>query len=161
MLDAAALLRLHARVSSLLRDRGVVRSANNPTGDYGEYLFAKAFGWKLAGNSNASYDAEDAGGIRYQIKSRRMTTGFHQSRQLGGIRDLDKRGFDVLAVALFDVNYDVEGAFLMPHSLIAPIARFSSHTNSSVVRLKEAHWRLDGVRVVTDELRAAASALAR
>ncbi len=35
------LLRLHARVAAALRDRGVTRTANNPTGDYGELLFCE------------------------------------------------------------------------------------------------------------------------
>ena len=38
-LSPLELLRLHARVAAALRDRGVTRTANNPTGDYGELLF--------------------------------------------------------------------------------------------------------------------------
>jgi hypothetical protein len=41
----AELLALHAAVSEELRERNVLRSANNPTGDLAEYLFCKAFGW--------------------------------------------------------------------------------------------------------------------
>jgi len=43
----SALLELHGDVLAELRRREVVRSANNPTGDYGELLFSKAFGWTL------------------------------------------------------------------------------------------------------------------
>lgn len=154
-LDAAALLRLHARLGETLRERGIVRTSNNPTGDYGEYLFSKAFGWELARNSKASIDAMDSDGTTYQIKSRRLTTGFHKSRQLGGIRNLTEGRFDFLAVVLFDRNYAVDGAFIMPHALLSGISRFSRHTNASIIRLKEVHWGMEGVRNVTEKLRAA------
>ncbi len=62
------LLALHAKLGEELRTRGVVRSANNPTGDLAEYVFCKAFGWTQAGNSRANIDAIDADDIRYQIK---------------------------------------------------------------------------------------------
>lgn len=39
-LSVAELLVLHAEIGEELRERGVVRSANNPTGDLAEYLFA-------------------------------------------------------------------------------------------------------------------------
>jgi hypothetical protein len=51
------LLQLHARIGEELRARGIIRSANNPTGDLAEHLFCKAFGWKQSGNSNPNIDA--------------------------------------------------------------------------------------------------------
>jgi hypothetical protein len=89
------LLELHADVLSELRKRAVVRSANNPTGDYGEALFARAFGWTLNANSSADADAIYADGVRYQIKCRRLATP-KGSRQLGFIRRLPDRPFDCL-----------------------------------------------------------------
>lgn len=47
-ITVAELLRLHAGTGDELRSREVVRSSNNPTGDYAEYLFCKAFGWQQA-----------------------------------------------------------------------------------------------------------------
>lgn len=41
--------------------RGVIRSANNPTGDLAEHLFCKAFGWKQAGDFQAIVDASPSG----------------------------------------------------------------------------------------------------
>lgn len=63
----SSLLELHVDLLVELRRRAVVRSANNPTGDYGELLFARAFGWTLNNNSSADADALDADGVRYQI----------------------------------------------------------------------------------------------
>lgn len=45
-LSVQELLSLHASIGETLRGRGIVRSANNPTGDLAEYLFCKAFEWE-------------------------------------------------------------------------------------------------------------------
>ena len=42
-LTSMELLTLHAGVADALRDRGITRTSNNPTGDLAEYLFCKAF----------------------------------------------------------------------------------------------------------------------
>jgi hypothetical protein len=57
LMTAAQLLALHAQIGEELRERGVVRSANNPTGDFAEYLFCAAFGWQQAPNSERGFDA--------------------------------------------------------------------------------------------------------
>src|SRR5580693_5542284 len=73
-LTPTELLKLHARVSEELRERGIVRSSNNPTGDLAEYLFCRAFGWTQAGNSHPNADATGTDGkTLYQIKGRRCT----------------------------------------------------------------------------------------
>ena len=38
-------------------EREVLRSASNPSVDYAELLFSKAFGWQLQNNSSVGYDA--------------------------------------------------------------------------------------------------------
>lgn len=148
------LLKAHTLVLDELRDRGILRSANNPTGDYAEWLFCRAFGWEQAANSVKGYDATDVDGIRYQIKGRRL----HQhntSRQLSAIRDLD--GFDVLAGVLLDASFAVARAALIPPDVVREHARFTQHTNSHRFLLRDDIWNAAGVRDVTDELRAVAS----
>jgi len=39
-----------------LKERGVIRTANNPVSDYAEWLFAKAMKLDLMPNSSAGYD---------------------------------------------------------------------------------------------------------
>ena len=73
VLSPPELLRLHAAIGEELRERGIVRSSNNPVGDFAEYLFCKAFGWSPADNSNKGSDALCNNGKLYQIKSRRPT----------------------------------------------------------------------------------------
>ena len=152
-LSAPELLSLHAKVADQLRERGITRSANNPTGDLAEYLFCKAFGWKQAGNSKANIDAIGPDGIRYQIKGRRITR-YNSSRQLSAIRDLGGAHFDFLAGVLFDEDYGIMRAALIPHALAMERATFVERTNSHRFLLCDEIWNAPGVRDVTAELRA-------
>ncbi|MCB1534477.1 MAG: hypothetical protein KDJ44_07040 [Rhodoblastus sp.] len=146
----AELLVLHAEILEELRNRGVVRSANNPTGDLAEYLFCAAFGWKQENNSAKSVDARDSEGRRYQIKGRRLHTR-NKSRQMSAIRDLD--GFDVLAAVLFNDDYTVRRAALISAAVVRKNAEFIEHTNSHKFLLRDAVWNEVGVVDVTERLR--------
>ena len=147
------LLGFHAQVIDELRDRKIIRTGNAPLGDYAEYLFALAFGWSLEGNSSAGHDAVHQG-IRYQIKSRRVTPR-NPSRQLGAIRRLPEKTFDVLAAVLFDETYGVSRAILIPHGIVSTRAKHVPHTNSWRVMLEDWWWQAPGVRDVTAALKAA------
>lgn len=148
----SALLALHAAIMNQLRDRGVVRSANNPTGDLAEYLFCRAFDWQQAANSEKGFDATDGEGRRYQIKGRRLHR-LNKSRQLSAIRDLN--GFDTLAAVLFDDDYRVFRAALIPREIARARSKFIKHTNSNKFMLTVSVWDSPGVTDVTAELRAA------
>ncbi|MEM6440740.1 MAG: hypothetical protein AAF763_13705 [Pseudomonadota bacterium] len=151
-LSVRSLLRLHAQVHETLRDRGVLRSANAPTADLAEFLFCEAFGWELAGKSEKSFDAVGPDDRRYQIKGRRLHRR-NLSRQLSAIRDF--KGFDVLAGVLFDEDYGVQRAALIPSAEVEARSTWVAHTNSWRFLLRESLWELDGVVDVTEPLRAA------
>lgn len=150
----SALLELHVDLLAELRRRDVVRSANNPTGDYGELLFARAFGWTLNSNSSADADAVDADGIRYQIKCRRLATP-KGSRQLGFIRRLPERPFDSLAAVLLDARFRVLRGALIPYEVVEPRASYVDSVKAWRFILRDSVWDLPGVVDVTDRLRAA------
>lgn len=152
-LSVAELLVLHAQVGEELRDRGVVRSANNPTGDLAEYLFCRAFGWQQSPNSERGYDAIGPDGIRYQIKGRRIHRR-NKSRQLSAIRDIDGGHFDVLAGVLFDDDFKVMKAALVPLAFVAERSTYIPHTNSNKFMLRDDVWTAPGVRDVTAEIAA-------
>jgi len=147
-----ALLKLSVDILEELRARDIVRSANNPTGDYGEYLFCRAFGWSQEANSKAGYDAIDAQGTRIQIKARRPHRR-NPSRQLSGIRNIEARPFDLLAGVIFSEDFTVAKAALVPFELVRSHARRSDHTNSALFYLRDEVWTWDGVRDVTQPLR--------
>lgn len=144
----------YAHLGEELRERGVVRSMNNPTGDLAEYLFCKAFGWRQEPNSHRGYDAMGADGMRYQIKGRRIHRR-NKSTQLSAIREIDQGHFDVLAGVLFDDNFRVLKAALIPIVLVVERSTFVARTNSSKFMLRDDVWSESGVRDVTAEIAAA------
>jgi len=155
-LTPAELLALHARVSEELRERKIVRSANNPTGDLAEYLFCEAYGWERAQPSHPHADATaDNGEKLIQIKGRRWTQ-HNKSRILGALRGLPDEGFHILAAVLFSSDYSVKRAILIPHALVLKGARFIQRTNSWRFVLSDAAWSWPGVEDATERLKAVA-----
>ena len=136
---------------------GSFLSANKPVSDYAELLFCKAFGWQRDENATSGYDAIDEHGTRYLIKARRITpTGpSGQSRQLTAIRNLDNLPFDFLAGLLFDENFQVIRAVLVPVAVVWQLARYVAHTNSWRFLLRDSVWSLPEVKDVTSEVRSA------
>lgn len=150
----ADLLLLHSDIIEELRRRGIVRSANNPTGDLAEYIFCKAYGWDRAGNSKAGFDATCKRTKRkYQIKARRITSR-NNSRQLSAIRELDACHFDFLAGIIFNERYEVVKAIIVPHSAILSRCTYVEHTNSHKLLLHDDVWKLPGAKDVTKKLQA-------
>jgi hypothetical protein len=136
-LSEKELLCLQADVTEELISRKVVRTRNNPLGDYTEWLVAQGLGLTLEQNSTAGYDGIDGAGLRIQIKGRRVTPT-NNSRQMSAIRNLDKKDFDVLAAVVFDQHFDIIEALLVPHSVVAEYATYREHVNAHILVLKGA-----------------------
>lgn len=148
----ADILQLYSDALEELRRREILRSANNPSGDYGELLFSRAFGWQLQNNSSSGHDATDGDGVRYQIKCRRITPR-NPSRQLSFIRNLPNNPFDILAGVLLDQNFKVLRAALVPVAVVQEKATYVKHVNAWRMILRDSVWDTPGVRDVTDALR--------
>jgi hypothetical protein len=157
-LKVRELLQTHAAIIRELCRREVCRSSNSPSGDYGEFLFARAFGWKLETKSSAGYDAVDEFGTRYQIKCRHLTPQ-NPSRMLGQIRRLDKSPFDMLAAVLLNEDYTVKRAALIPPQVVEKASKYGSYANAWRFILSDSVWLIPEVRDVTEELNAAESAI--
>jgi hypothetical protein len=147
----ADILRLYASLMAELRTRGVVRSSNNPVADYTESLVAQRLGLKLLGNSAAGCDATDAAGVRYQIKGRRLTPQ-GSSTQLSAIRNLETRPFDVLAAVVYNADFSIAYAAVIPHEFVLAHARYRKHTNSHCFMMTRAVMVAPGVVDVTARL---------
>ncbi len=145
------LLNLHAGIMNELRSRKIIRSGNNPVGDYAELLFARAFSWNLENNSSAGYDATDKNGIRFQIKCRRVTKR-NPSRQLSALRNLSSNPFDTLAAVLLDENFGVLRAVLVPIAVVLDHSTYTQHVHAHRFLLRDAVWSLPGVMDVTGPL---------
>jgi hypothetical protein len=151
------LFSMYAAIADELRQRGIMRTSNNLVGDLAEYLFSQAMGWKLSDNSQCGYDAEHTEGIQrttFQIKGRRLTPQ-NPSRQLGALRDLELDGsFDYLAAVLFNPDYTVQRAIILPRQQVLQASTFIERTNSHKFHLLDSAWDLPGAQDVTDRLRA-------
>ncbi len=134
-LQTKDLLRLQSEVIAELRTRGILRTMNNPVGDYAEWLVASALGFKLANNSSAGHDAESEDGKKIQIKARRVSPA-NKSRQLGVIRNLDKGDFDELIAVIFSESYEVVEAVSIPHAVISEYSTYRPHVNGHVLNLR-------------------------
>ena len=122
-MEVKELLQLQASITNELKDRGVVRTQNNPLGDYTEWLVANALDLELEANSKAGYDGISKAGIRFQIKGRRVTPK-NNSRQLSAIRKYDEKDFDELAAVIYNENFDVIEALLIPHEVVGEYASY-------------------------------------
>ena len=142
------LLSMFSEVMQELRQRGAVRTANNPVADYAESLVSRALDLELMPGSHRGCDAKDSSGKRYEIKGRRVTR-HNTSTQLGVVRGLDNCHFDYLAGVLFDEDFNVSKACLIPHSQVSELARHRKHINGWILFLRPSVWDQPGVVDIT------------
>lgn len=134
-LDDDQVARVWARSMREMRDRGLIRSWNNPVADYAERLVAVRLNLELAPPVAQGYDAVDTSGRRYQIKSRRLTTQ-NKSRQLGAIRKLDQREFDDLIAVVFNQDLVAEEMWRIPHAVVVDFAKWVPTLNGHRIWVK-------------------------
>jgi hypothetical protein len=77
------------------------------------------------------------------------------SRQLSAIRDIEGGHFHVLAGVLFDENFNVTKAALIPAALVVARSTFVARTKSNRFILHDDVWIAPGVTDVTEQIRAA------
>ncbi|QMI48980.1 hypothetical protein [Burkholderia sp. MBR-1] len=147
-LSIADLLATHCIVIAELQRRGVLRSGNNPTGDYAEWLVSSRLGLELAAKSCKGYDAIDAQKVRYEIKARRVTPT-NPSTQMSPVRDLAGAHFDFLIAVVFDSDWNVSAAAKIPHRVVPVVASFRKHVNGHVMHLGPAVFSAAGVENIT------------
>lgn len=145
------LLQMHAGVIDELLRRGVVRTGNNPIGDFTEWLVCERLNLVLQPNSRASYDGIDSAGVRYQIKGRRskQPTG---NVQLSVIRNLEQMGFDYLIAVVYNADYTIRFAAKLPHAVVAEVAVYRNHVNGHVANIRENIFERSGVTDITNLL---------
>lgn len=144
-LDDAALFRLYADVMQEIRHRGLSKGMNNPIADYAEKLVAKALHAEVMPQSNTGFDLRGPGDIRYEVKARRMNRD-RSSRQLSALRNLKDRHFDFLVGVLFNEDFTVYRAAIIPWEVVRDNAVYRPHTNAWVFHLRDGVWNLPGVK---------------
>jgi hypothetical protein len=116
-LTAAQLLKLWSRVMAELREREVIRSSNNPVGDYCEKLVADHFGVKPIAGSNRDYDLvrkEGVRDVRVQVKGRRVTSKSPYIRHWSAMRGVDEHRFDEVVAVALNEDFSLLGAWTVP-----------------------------------------------
>jgi hypothetical protein len=150
-LNVQQLLVSHSAALAELRTRNVVRTGNNPTGDYVEWLVAARLGLTLEANSAIGFDACGPDGTRYQIKGRRLASAKGPA-QLGVIRNLQAFHFDFLIAVVMNDDWSVRYAAKIPHAALASMAKFQSHVNGHVLWMKPSLLDVESVEDLSTAL---------
>ena len=140
------LLQTHGAVIDELMRRGVVRTRNNPVGDYTEWLVSKRLGLVIQGKSQKSFDAIGTDKSRYQIKGR---CSEKRSIQFSSIRNLQEKGFDFVIAVVFNRDYSIRFAVKIPYQALLKLVRFQGHTNSHILILTDRIVEDESVRNIT------------
>ncbi len=149
--EVIELLQAYAAIIDELKARGIARTMNSPVADYAEWLMATKLGLTLSANSKAGFDAQDKNGLRYQVKSRRMSPKT-KSVRLGSIRNLKDNPFDYLLGVIFDYDFHVPYAAKIPWKIVAEESGFSERTNSAIFHLRKSLFERDEVEDITSML---------
>jgi hypothetical protein len=133
----ADLLAHYVAILDELRDRGLTRSNNIPTGDYAEHLVARHFGVSLENNSRKGYDLRlnDPDRTRVQVKARRVNRKGRRGPS-GPIRDLrdcryEDRQFDLLVVVVFEYDYSIRETWQLPWEVVKKYAGWSERLGAA------------------------------
>jgi hypothetical protein len=148
-----SLLILYNELMNELRRRKVIRSTNNPVGDYTEHLVKKKLDLSISGGSTAGFDAKDNKGRRYQIKGRRVTKE-NRSTELSAIRNLKKKPFDFLIAVVYKQDFSVDYVAKLTCSAVKKHAGYSKHVNAWRLQMRRSLLNTPGVIDITKKFKA-------
>lgn len=132
-LSVRELLALWAGALRELRERGVLRTFNNPIADIAEDLVALHYGGERGAFSQKTWDVR-AGDELLQVKALR-DTGNRTRRNLSPIRSDDGYTAVILILVIFTEDLRVAEAIRIPRELVNEMFEHRSHVNGRVVRL--------------------------
>ena len=125
-----------------IRRRGIIRN-NNPLGDFAEDLVCRSLGLQIAQNqAQQGFDAIDAQGVRYQIKSRRTSAN---TTTFGPIRDYEDHLFDELILVMFNPEFQPTRAAMPPYHVVRQVSNWNKANNGLIPRMNSKTLLLEGV----------------
>ena len=151
---ASALFESFGKILDELRRRDILRSSNSPISDFAELLVCRALKLEREPPSTKGFDAKDRRGRRYEIKGRRLTP-WNNSRQLSAIRDIEGEHFQFLAVVLFENDFSICRACVVPATLVTTSARYRKNVNAWILHANDKLFQHTDVRDITNEVRRA------
>lgn len=146
------ILGLYSELLEELRKRDIVRSSNGPIADYAEWLVCEALKLRRAKPSEKGYDAQDESGARYEIKARRYTE-HSRTTHFSPIRDLEGQHFDYFVGVLFEADFSVREALILPRRVVADLAKYRKHVHGWILSIHFWMRAVSDVRNITLELR--------
>jgi hypothetical protein len=120
-----------AAVMRALRERGVIRTNNNPVGDIAEFIVAAHVQGERSGSSQAGWDVKAPNGDLIQVKGARQTADNNRSK-LGAIR---KDEYHYVIAVIFDEEFRVTEALRIPRDVVEELYPITEHTNAIEIRL--------------------------
>ena len=141
-------------IAQQLPKLGVLRTSNNPAGDYAEWLAEWVLGGTRQNSSARGFDIEGKDKKRYEVKAiRRNAKG--RAVQFSALRGLDERTFDSFIGVVFARNFSVEHALKVPWATVnhlagPPIKR----TGSRTLLYNQKLWTGAGVEDITKKFQA-------
>jgi hypothetical protein len=129
-LKDAELIELYGAVMEELRERDIVRSANNPIADIAERLIADYYEVDPEPPNSKTYDIVTKDGTTIQVKALRRTKS--SRRNLSPLRSLD---FDYLAAVIFKADMQPLEALLIPVEAVREHVRWSKTWNAQCLSI--------------------------
>jgi hypothetical protein len=147
-LDNAQLIEHFGATMLALRERGIVRSGNNPIADIAERIVATYVGGALAEPNEKSFDVRSADDKTLQVKGLRRTQSNRTT--LSALRSL---AFDELAVVVFEIDMTVVEGVFVPVSVVEELMGWSNTWQANRVSLTKKFLADDRVvRVPAEQL---------
>lgn len=146
------LLQLDGRIIDELLARDIIRTRNKPVSGFTRWLVSKRLGLILAGNSEKGFSGMDEKGLRYEIKSRQVTTS-NPSRELSAIRDIEGEHFNFLIAVVYDNDFEVILALKIPRSVVVAKSSYVKSTNSFRLMAEDSLRDQPGVEDIAHLLR--------
>lgn len=72
---------------------------------------------------------------------------------MGIIRDLESHAFDYLVAVIFEEDFDVRGAWRIPHRTVSRYASFSDRQNGHILTLTKGLMQDRSIEEVTERLK--------
>jgi hypothetical protein len=123
-----------AAIMRVLRERGVIRTNNNPIGDIAEAIVHEHFGGERGSFVQAGWDVKTADGARLQVKALRRTVT-SKRRNLSPIRDRD---YDAVVVVIFREDFSVEEGLWISRALVERLFEHRPYVNGRIVAVTQA-----------------------
>jgi hypothetical protein len=135
-LEIQQLIANYIKSRDALKDAGILRTDRNLQGDYAEWIVAKKLNLTLSESTiQKGFDAVDAKGKTYQVKSRMVYAADQQTSF--DFQSLDHK-FDYLIAVFFNKDLDVIKIIKVPYEAVLEHAvknktnhRFRWHTGTS------------------------------